>query len=109
MGYRFSLFRIHFLFKDRFHSVFRFSGFCNDHAHVELRNRAGIDRAVFSPYSHRGAKKTKGGSQKGIARLRGLPKSARWLPRDTHTRASRRERFFFSRRRDTLWAGNANF
>jgi len=38
-----------------------------------------------------------------IARLRGLPKSARWLPRDNPTRASRRKRSFFSRRRDTVF------
>ena len=43
-----------------------------------------------------------GASRKvGIARLRGLPKSARWLPRDNPTRASRRKRSFFLRRRDT--------
>jgi hypothetical protein len=40
-------------------------------------------------------------SKAGIARLRGLPKSARWLPRDDLIRASRRKRSFFSRRRDT--------
>ena len=39
MGYRFSLFRVHFLFKDRFHSVFRLSVFCNGHAHVELQKK----------------------------------------------------------------------
>jgi len=41
-----------------------------------------------------------------IARLRGLPMSARWVLR-YNTQASRRKRFFFSRRRDM--PGNANF
>ncbi len=51
------------------------------------------------PRSHRGVKNTK----RRIARLRGLPKSARWLSRDNATRGSRRKRPFFSRRRDTFF------